>query len=94
MLLGAEGELVVRSSFQRHPPASQRQGREHSAMLPRHQQGARATRVEAGSSADSGLLKFVFVFRASRFTLPHTPFRPVSLRIYVVGDVVCVCVCF
>lgn len=46
---------------------------------------------EAGSSADSGLLKFVFVFRASRFTLPHTPFRPVSLRIYLVGDVVCVC---
>ena len=46
LALGAEGQLVVRSSFQ-PPAASQRQGREHSAMLPHHQQGARATRVRS-----------------------------------------------
>lgn len=46
LVLGAEGKLVVRSSFQ-PPSASQRQGREHSAMLPHHQQGARATCVRS-----------------------------------------------
>ena len=49
---------------------------------------------EAGSSADSGRLNFVFVFRASSLTLLHNPFRPVSLSIYLVGDIVFVVVFF
>ena len=85
---GAEGELVVRSSFQRHPPLNTKSA--NTVQCCHVTSRARALPAsEAGSHADSGLLKFVFVFRASSLTLPHSPFHPVSLRIYLVGDIGC-----
>lgn len=85
---GAEGELVVRSSFERHPPLNTKSA--NTVQCCHVTSRARALPAsEAGSHADSGLLKFVFVFRASSLTLPHSPFHPVSLRIYLVGDIGC-----
>lgn len=85
---GASAPLGELPSFQRHPPLNTKGA--NTVQCCHVTSRARALPAsEAGSRTDPGLLKFLFVFRASSLTLPHSPFRPVSLRIYLVGDIGC-----